>query len=101
MDRKIKGSDPRGNSYARRARKIWLLSPESGFGGDGVTVPCATQRESDCTRFVDYGSMEVDRIVPGAEGGRYVRGNVRPACRKCNQADGFDTLRAVLAAKKS
>jgi excisionase family DNA binding protein len=30
----------------------------------------------------------VDRVVPGADGGGYSRGNIRPSCRPCNSSTG-------------
>lgn len=76
--------DQRGNSKDRAARRRWLLDPKSGFGGNGIWVPCAMRISADCTDIVDDSNMDVDRIVPGCLGGRYVRGNIRPACKSCN-----------------
>jgi len=76
--------DKRGNSRDRKARKMWLLSPAAGFGGNGDMAPCAMKIDSQCQEIVDFVSMEVDRIIPGCLGGRYVRGNIRPACQPCN-----------------
>jgi hypothetical protein len=73
---KRNGGDSRGNSTARRKRKEWLLSPESGFGGDGQKVPCV-----HCGRMLDYSTVESDRKEPG---GPYARFNVQPADRFCN-----------------
>jgi 5-methylcytosine-specific restriction endonuclease McrA len=70
------GGEKRGNSYARRARKQWILSEAAGFGGDGTKVPC-----THCQSLLDFESVEADRIIPG---GSYRRDNVQPACRKCN-----------------
>lgn len=75
-----KGGDARGNCFARRARKLWMLSPAAGFGGDGRRVPCRW-----CGAALDYATVEADRWpVPGRDGGAYVRGNIVPACRRCN-----------------
>lgn len=75
-----RGGDSRGSARARRARKLWLLSPASGFGGDGLRVPCTW-----CKAPLTLETVESDRHpVPGRHGGRYRRGNVVPACRKCN-----------------
>lgn len=76
--------DKRGNAKDRKARKIWLLSPMAGFGGNGDFAPCAMKIDVACEEIVDYASMEVDRIFPGCLGGTYRRGNIRPACRPCN-----------------
>lgn len=78
-----------GNSYDRAARRTWLLSPAAGFGGDGTTVACAF----GCgTMLVDDKSapnhITVDRYpLSKRQGGRYVRGNIRPACPRCNYGD--------------
>ena len=66
------GGDKRGSSYARRARKVWMLATF----GDGITAPCA-----HCARPLTYSQLEADRIVPG---GSYRRDNVQPGCRRCN-----------------
>jgi 5-methylcytosine-specific restriction endonuclease McrA len=68
----------RGNTHDRRMRRLFLLSPESGFGGNNVYVPCW-----ECGTLVDYASMVVDRIVPGCRGGGYQRWNIRPQCHTC------------------
>jgi HNH endonuclease len=69
----------KGNSYARRARKTWLLQPEAGFGGNGEKVACV-----HCGAMVDYDTMHVDRKVPGSMGGTYRRSNIQPSCTYCN-----------------
>lgn len=36
-----------------------------------------------------FETLTVDRYpIPGIEGGKYARGNSRPACSYCNSADG-------------
>lgn len=66
------GGEKRGNSYARRARKMWMLAT----WGDGEKCPCVF-----CGRIVDFETVEADRIIPG---GSYRRENVQPACKPCN-----------------
>ena len=66
------GGEKRGNSYARRARKWWMLAT----WGDGEKCPCV-----HCGDELEFQTVEADRIVPG---GSYCRDNVQPACRKCN-----------------
>lgn len=76
-----------GNSRDRAARRAWLLSPASGFGGDGTQVCCAF---TGCTTMLvdDKAApnhVTVDRYpVMKKDGGRYVRGNIRPACPSHN-----------------
>jgi hypothetical protein len=76
----------RGSSYDRRARKEWLLKEF----GDGFVAPCMMDEHApDCPGFVRLEDMSVDRWpVPGSQGGRYVRGNIRPAYGPCNFIDG-------------
>jgi hypothetical protein len=76
------GGEKRGNSYARRARKLWMLSIAAGFGGDGVKVPCV-----HCGMMLDFNTVEADRIIPG---GSYRRENVQPADRACNLSRSND-----------
>ncbi len=76
------GPDLRGNSKDRKRRKEWML----GEFGDGATCECAFP---DCTEVLTYDTVTADRYpLSGKEGGRYIRGNIRPACIACNAADG-------------
>lgn len=82
-------TNARGGSPARRSRKQWLLD---NFG-DGEKAPCAF----GCGTIVTLETMSVDRFpIPGVMGGRYVRGNIRPACGPCNSSHGA-TLRGIAA----
>lgn len=75
-----RGGDARGGSPQRRSRKRWLLSAMAGFGGNGHRAPCYW-----CSAPLTFATVEADRWpVPGRDGGRYIRENVVPACRKCN-----------------
>src|SRR6478752_4925541 len=75
----------RGSSYQRRVRKLWLLVEF----GDGVQAPCSLRVSAKCEGTVTISTITVDRHpIPGAEGGRYTRDNIRPACAPCNQTDG-------------
>lgn len=84
------GGDHRSGAPARRASKIWLLSPEAGhewggvwfpFGGDGQTVPCFW-----CQKPQDFYSLERDRINPGFPS--YARKMILPSCSPCNKDRG-------------
>lgn len=72
-------TNSRGSADSRRVRKQWLIDTY----GDGYTAPC-----SHCRVELDFGTITVDRIVPGILGGTYVRCNIRPACMTCNSLDG-------------
>lgn len=74
-------TNERGNAAARRARKAWLLAQF----GDGTMAPCSF----GCNTLVTLETITVDRYpVPGCHGGRYVQGNIRPACGPCNSSHG-------------
>lgn len=69
------GGDFRGNSYDRRRRTQRLLEEF----GNGVTAGCAY-----CGKLLDATTLEEDKIISGALGGRYINANLIPACRACN-----------------
>lgn len=69
----------RGNAKSRRERKQWLLDTF----GDGTYVDC-----SHCGLELDFGTVTVDRIVAGCDGGTYARSNIRPSCLRCNSIEG-------------
>lgn len=70
----------RGSAASRRALKVWMLDTF----GDGATAPC-----SFCGAALTLETMTKDRHpIPGRKGGKYVRGNVRPACLSCNAREG-------------
>lgn len=64
-----------------------MLSEEAGFGGNDRTVPCLW-----CGRRLRYYRLEIDRLVPGEVGGRYVRGNIVPSCTACNKKRNWQNL---------
>ena len=72
-------SNSRGSAESRRARKAFLLIKF----GDGYTAPCHY-----CQIELDWHTITVDRIVPGARNGTYRRNNIRPACLHDNSVDG-------------
>lgn len=91
-----------GNSYDRRRRRGWMIRqfgiPRSSDGKQ-TRVRChhcpRIMRAAPVKRLIKAGpyagtygqfySWEVDRWpVCGHDGGKYVRGNIVPACRKCN-----------------
>jgi hypothetical protein len=73
--------DARGSSYARRARRRWMLSPAAGFGGTRRAVPCF-----HCGRRLTPRAFDVDRYpLCGHDGGSYRRENIVPSCVPCNR----------------
>lgn len=72
-------SNTRGSSATRARRRLWLVAA----WGDGETAPCFF-----CGTSLTVHTVTTDRIVPGIQEGRYVRGNIRPACLSCNSTDG-------------
>lgn len=76
----------RGGSKARKVRKAWLLATF----GDGEKTTCSFQ----CGAVLTMDTITVDRFpVPGAQGGTYARGNIRPACAPCNSKYGATVRR--------
>lgn len=76
----------RGNSRDRAARRRWLVTAWQADYYVGVDTPaCRCYR---CGTLLTEQTVTVDRIVPGCKGGRYVRGNIRPACAGCNSETG-------------
>ena len=99
--RQTSNKNQRGGSADRKARRYWLASPKTGFGGDGVSVECAFD---GCTTIVraDDGSMWVDRFpIPGRDGGTYKHGNIRPSCAMCQTREGAYTAQAAMRDKKA
>jgi hypothetical protein len=85
------GND-RGSAEDRRRRKAWLLAtfhdPVLG------AVPCLAElHHPDCPGTVDADTVTVGRIVPGVDGGRYRRDNIRPEFGLCNSLHGATLTR--------
>lgn len=68
----------RGSAADRRHRKEWLIA--NGFF-----------RCHWCLVVLTVDTMTIDRIIPGCQGGRYTRDNIRPACGPCNSSEGGRT----------
>lgn len=74
--------DLRGNAHDRRVRRDWIMSPAAGFGGSGRAVRCF-----HCGHWT--WRPQIDRFpICGHDGGRYVRGNIVPSCKRCNGLRG-------------
>ncbi len=77
----------RGGSKDRRRRKAWLLATF----GDGEKATGSF----DCGAVLTSDTVSVDRYpIPGAQGGTYARGNIRPVCGRCNSVHGATVRRA-------
>ena len=75
-------SNDRGSAACRRVRKLWLIAT---YGWPDVGLVCCWL----CELVLDLQTLTVDRYpVPGVEGGRYTRDNIRPACPPCNSSTG-------------
>jgi len=89
VTRGTSNTNARGSSEDRRRRRRFLLETF----GDGTTALCSFE---NCTELLTEETITVDRIIPGCEGGRYTRGNIRPMCGFHNQSTG-----GVLGNKRS
>lgn len=68
-----------GNSTDRAKRRAALLNEF----GDGKTCPCIY-----CGLKIGEGTLEQDKILTTAQGGRYRTANLVPACSSCNKVRG-------------
>lgn len=68
-----------GNVYGRRARRNKLLAEF----GDGQSCPCIY-----CGTHLGHGTLEQDKILTTAQGGKYQVANLVPACGDCNKERG-------------
>lgn len=59
---------------------LWILPIDKAPAGVGA----ALVRCFRCGHLLTWETVEVDRIKPGCEGGRYTRNNIRPCCPKDN-----------------
>ena len=105
----------RGNTAQRRKRREWLVATYRAnvdlqrdvdmFTGAEVEheVPNGhgepTCRCYRCGDLLTVDTVSADRIVPGCEGGKYVKGNIRPACMPCQMSTGgvLGNLRKAVA----
>lgn len=85
------GGDDRPG-YPTRVRMAQKLTAEFG---DGHTCPCIY-----CGRTLEPGTISLDRLVPGSEGGKYIMPNLAPTCYECNQRRGDDDYTETMADAK-
>jgi hypothetical protein len=93
VTRGTSNSNSRGSSEDRRRRRRFLLDTF----GDGTTAPCSFD---GCPEVLTFETITVDRIIPGALGGRYTRDNIRPACGPHNFSDGATNVKAQVKKRK-
>lgn len=75
-------SNVRGSAAHRRIRKLWLIAT---YGWPELQLVCCWL----CDLVLDLETLTVDRHpVPGVDGGRYTRDNIKPACPFCNSSTG-------------
>lgn len=81
--RRSNGRDARPNNKRRRALRIRLYSDQ-----DGACPWCGDLLESPA-------AGELDRIIPGKKGGRYILDNLVLACSPCNQGHGHEVKAGI------
>jgi hypothetical protein len=94
VTRGTSNTNARGSSEDRRRRRRFLLETF----GDGTTALCSFD---DCTILLTFETVTVDRILPGALGGRYTRDNIRPACGPHNFSDGATKVKEQVRKMRS
>jgi len=77
--RRATNTNSRGSSADRRRRREYLINTF----GDGNTCVC-----SHCPAVLTVSTVNVDRIIPGWQGGTYRRENIRPSCWPCGNKQG-------------
>lgn len=98
------GND-RGSNEDRRRRREWLVRTYRADmdvmvielrpgvrvvldvlpGTEGALPACRCYR---CGQLLSVETVTVDRIIPGCQGGTYVRTNIRPSCQPCASHTG-------------
>ncbi len=85
-------ANSRGSAANRARRRQWLVDVFGWRLPDGTGIVlcyrCSVPLLQDEDPDAPGQSLTVDRIIPGCEGGRYVQGNIRPACRLGNESTG-------------
>lgn len=73
---------------------IGMVAVRSGLGRPVV-------RCFRCGTLCDWESVEIDRIKPGCEGGRYAKNNIRPVCGPCNKVLAGEWVKRRNAKRKA
>lgn len=77
--------DKRGNWRSRQRRRAWLLATfDSDLGP--LRARCRLKLHRDCRVIVDSDTLSVDRKEIG---GTYARHNIQPACKPCQDRQGY------------
>lgn len=89
LQRGTSNSNSRGSAEDRRRRRAYLVERD-GWPCAGIVLcwRCGVPLLQDDDPEAPGQAVTVDRIVPGAEGGRYTRDNIRAACAGCNSETG-------------
>jgi 5-methylcytosine-specific restriction endonuclease McrA len=83
---------PESTPHASRAdARVEFLIAKGLATRTEVRPACRCYR---CGQPLHYGTLTVDRIIPGCRGGKYQLDNIRPACGPCNSETG-GPLRSV------
>ena len=92
------------NSFLDRLKRRYNPEAREGFAGDrGLRENLLSEsngRCKSCGTRLDYDSIRIDHVMPLAEGGSNLRGNLQALCEPCNQgkADYLDCT-AIAAAR--
>lgn len=84
-------TNSRGSAKQRARRKQWLLDTF----GNGVEAKC-----SHCPAVLNFSTINVDRKIPGWQGGTYRRANIQPSCGDCGSKQGGQMSQESRALKK-
>lgn len=91
----LRGSEARTAMYLLRfdfGSDFWAL--QKGLGRPAV-------RCFRCGTLLDWETVEIDRIKPGCEGGRYTKNNIRPVCGPDNKILAGEHTRRKNAKRKA
>lgn len=89
LHRGTTNGNSRGSAEDRRRRRAYLVA-RYGWPDLGIVLcwRCQVPLLQDEDPDAPGQAVTVDRIVLGADGGRYTRDNIRPACGPCNSETG-------------
>lgn len=92
LTRGTSNGNSRGSAEDRRRRRAYLVDRDGWRLPDGTGLVLCYRCHVVLLEHDDPEApgqaVTVDRIVPGCEGGRYTRDNIRAACAGCNSETG-------------